>query len=272
MSKRNRKPAAGVAGARGRSVPITIDKPKPWGTIAISVLLAAALIGIIAYAAVNTGSGVRDLLAEEDASFAGITVVDDPTRDHVQGGVDYPGYPGLPPVGGAHNALPQQCGVYTEQIPAEHAIHSMEHGAAWVTYSPDLPEDQVAELADEVDGNPSRLLSPLPGQEAPVVVTAWGRQITAQSAEDDAVGRFLRTYTNGRATPERGAACIGNTTTGSLPVATAPDGAPLPGGAVPGQPAPEGAPAPAPEAEPAPAPEAEPAPAPEGEPAPAPAG
>ena len=228
MSKRNRTPAAGTGGGRGRSVPITIDKPKPWGTIAVGVLLAAALIGIIAYAAANTGSGVRDLLKEEDESFPGITVEASPARDHVQGAVEYPEYPAKPPLGGEHSSLPQQCDVYTEQIPAEHAVHSLEHGAVWVTYNDDLPEDQVSELVDEVEGHPYRLLSPLPEQEAPIVATAWGRQMTFDSADDDDLGRFLRTYTDGRQTPEKGAACVGNTQTGTTPFVVAPEGEPAP--------------------------------------------
>jgi hypothetical protein len=222
MSKRNRTPATSTSGGRARSVPITVDKPKPWGTIAVAVLLAAALIGIIAYAVANTGSGVRDLLAEEDASFTGIRVEDSPARDHVQTAVQYPDYPARPPVGGEHNPLPQQCGVYTEPIPAEHAIHSLEHGAAWITYSPDLPADQVEMLTELVDGNPYAMLSPLEGQESPVVVTAWGRQIERDSAEDDDVRRFVRTYADGRQTPEKGAACAGNSQPGTSPFTAAP--------------------------------------------------
>lgn len=224
MSKRNTKPATSGAAARGRSAPVKVSKPFPWGTVVVSVVLAALLIGLIVYAVRNQGSGVRDLLAEEDASFDGITVVDEPARDHVNGPVDYPDYPAKPPLGGEHNGVPQQCGVYTEQIPAEHAVHSMEHGAAWVTYDPDLPADQIAELTELVEGDPYRLLSPLPGQEAPVIVTAWGRQLEADSATDDDVERFLDVYANGRQTPEKGAQCAGNTTTGTTPVGAAPGG------------------------------------------------
>jgi hypothetical protein len=226
MSKRNRKPAAGATGGRARSVPIQIDKPKPWGTIAVGVVLAAALIGIIVYAVLNTGSGVRDLLAEEDASFEALAVADDPSREHVPGPVEYPDFPARPPMGGEHNSTPQQCGVYTEQIPAEHAVHSLEHGAAWITYSPDLPADQVETLTELVEGEPYGLLSPLPGQESPVVLTAWGRQLAADSADDGEVERFFNTYANGRQTPEKGAPCAGVSATGEVPVTAVPAPAP----------------------------------------------
>lgn len=221
MSKRNRTPATTTAGGRARSAPIKIDKPKPWGTIAVALLLAAALIGIIVYAVFNTGSGVRDLLAEEDASFEGLQVVEDPANNHVAEPVDYPGYPDMPPVGGPHSSLPQQCAVYEEQIPAEHAVHSLEHGAVWVTYSDELADDQVETLVDLVEGDPHRLLSPLPEQESPVVATAWGRQLPFDSADDDKLEDFLQIYTNGRQAPEKGAPCAGNTETGTTPFVAA---------------------------------------------------
>jgi hypothetical protein len=265
MSKRNRQPAATTAGGRARSAPIRIDKPKPWGTIALSAVLALVLVGIIGYAVANTGSGVFD--PDEDFGDR-LARGEDLARDHVAGQVAYEDFPARPPLGGEHNALPQQCGVYDAQIPAEHALHSLEHGAAWITYDPDLPDDQVADLAGRVENSQQRMMSPLPGQESPIVVTAWARQVEAESADDPLVGRFLDRFTNGPLTPERGAACVGNDTTGEVPVDAVPglEGA-VPGleGAVPG---PEGA-VPGPEGA-VPAPEGEPAPAPEGAPAPAP--
>jgi hypothetical protein len=133
-------------------------------------------------------------------------------------------------MGGEHNTVPQQCDVYTEQIPAEHAVHSLEHGATWITYQPDLPDDQVEQLTELAEGNPYRMLSPLPGQESPIMVTAWGRQLPVDSADDGELERFLRAYTDGRQTPEKGAVCAGNPSPGTGPVTLAPEG---------GQPAPE---------------------------------
>src|SRR5262245_10038941 len=44
-----------------------------------------------------------------------------------------------PPIGGAHNVVWQNCGIYEMPIHNEHAVHSMEHGAVWITYRPGLP-------------------------------------------------------------------------------------------------------------------------------------
>ena len=93
----------------------------------------------------------------------------------------------------------------------EHAVHSLEHGAVWVTYRPDLPADQVQALAALVQGNPYRLMSPYPGQTAPVALQAWGRRLDVPSASDPRVQRFLDTYTNGPQTREKGTSSPGST-------------------------------------------------------------
>jgi hypothetical protein len=245
MSKRNRQSADSKAAAR-RSAPVKVNKPFPWGTVLASVVLGALLVGIIAYAVVNQGTAAVNPLAEADRRFDDLITVEDASRNHVNTPVNYADFPSRPPAGGEHNPLPQQCDVYTEQIAAEHAVHSMEHGAVWITYQPELPEDQVETLTDLIDGEQYGLLSPLPGQDAPIVATAWGRQIEAQSADDDAVERFVDVYADGPQTPEKGAACVGNTTTGGALV-TNPDGSiPAPAPEIPASEAPAPAPEPAP--------------------------
>ncbi len=48
-------------------------------------------------------------------------------------------YPQIPPVGGIHNPTWQTCTFYDRPVSSEAAVHSLEHGAIWVTYRPDLP-------------------------------------------------------------------------------------------------------------------------------------
>ena len=213
-----------------RAAPTKVSKPFPWGTVLGSVVLAALLVGVVGYAFANQGEGVRDLVRNPDAAIEGVQVADteDLARDHVAGAVDYPS---VPPNGGAHNSVPQSCAVYDEPIPAEHAVHSLEHGAVWITYNDELAEDQVEVLAGKVEGDPYGLMSPVPDQESPIVLSAWGRTLELDSASDSRIDDFIEAYASGPQTPERGAACIGNTTTGELaaaPVAPAPDASAAP--------------------------------------------
>ena len=205
--------------SRKRPPPTKNSKPFPWVMLAGSVLLGAALLGIIVYAAMNQGKGFEDPVEKADKAFTGIQVSDDLERGHVQGEVDYP----TPvPVGGPHNNVAQQCAVYEEEIAAEHAVHSLEHGAVWITYRPDLPADQVAALSEQVEGNPYGLMSPQPGQTEPILLRAWGRRLSVPNADDGRIGDFVRTYASGPQTPERGAACSGTSATGSSPGGLAP--------------------------------------------------
>jgi hypothetical protein len=197
---------------------VKVQQPKPWGVIAGSAALGVALVALLVYAVLNQGGGVSDLVRDPDNAIEGVVLADEESlgRDHVAGPVDYPQ---LPPPGGDHNGVPQTCDVYSEAIAPEHAVHSLEHGAVWVTYADSVGEDDVSTLEDEVRGDPYRLMSPLPEQESPIVLTAWGRTLEVDSADDERVSQFLRAYTNGPQTPERGAACVGVTTTGPLQAA-----------------------------------------------------
>jgi hypothetical protein len=61
-------------------------------------------------------------------------------REHVDGNVDYPTDP---PIGGDYNEVWANCKFYAEVIPNENAVHSLEHGAVWVAYSPDAPAAEL---------------------------------------------------------------------------------------------------------------------------------
>lgn len=214
MSQRpDRSSASSSGGGRKRTKVTPVKKPFPWGTVAVSAVLGVLLIGILVYAVTNQGSGFVDPLEAADDSVSGVQVDEDQTAQHTPLPVTYEKNP---PTGGNHNATPQNCQVYTQPIASEHAVHSLEHGAVWVTYRPDLPADQVRELTGKVEGDPYRLMSPFPGLDSPVTLQAWGRQLKVKSASDSRVDKFLDAYTNGPQAPERGAVCQGTGATGPL--------------------------------------------------------
>jgi len=167
-----------------------------WIIIAILIVLAIAAFLLIE-------------VVPKTAAVTGVEKFGNLSRDHVTGPVDYPQ---VPPVGGAHNAVWENCGVYDQPVPKEMAVHSMEHGAVWITYQPDLPADQVQQLRDLVRGKSYVLLSPwtdTPPLPSPVVASAWGLQLKVDSASDPRLPQFIRNYANGTQTPEPGALCSG---------------------------------------------------------------
>ncbi|MEU0603297.1 DUF3105 domain-containing protein [Streptomyces sp. NPDC006393] len=130
------------------------------------------------------------------------------SRNHVTTPVAYPMHP---PVGGDHNPVWLNCNgdVYTEPVKDENAVHALEHGAVWVTYTGKAAESDVAALAAKVKKTPYTLMSPYENQQAPLMLSAWGHQLTVKSASDPAVDKFFATYVQGSQTPEPGASCTG---------------------------------------------------------------
>lgn len=116
-------------------------------------------------------------------------------------------YKETPAVGGEHFAAWQNCGFYDVPVRNEHAVHSMEHGAVWLAYRPDLPADQVATLAGYAQRTPYVLVSPVPGLTDDVVATAWNRQLVMDGVDDKRIALFISEFASGPQTPEPGAPC-----------------------------------------------------------------
>jgi hypothetical protein len=139
-------------------------------------------------------------------------------HNHVTGPVTYSV---TPPVGGDHNAVWMNCGVYDKPVPSERAVHNLEHGAVWITYSPSLPASEVSQLrsffARQTVLNPggaggSRYidLTPYPGLPSPIVATAWGFQLRLTSPSDPRLQQFVGKFrASPQYTPEYGAPCTG---------------------------------------------------------------
>ncbi|MEU7579173.1 DUF3105 domain-containing protein [Streptomyces sp. NPDC041068] len=127
-------------------------------------------------------------------------------RTHVTKDVDYPM---TPPVGGDHHQAWMNCNgdVYEKELREVNAVHSLEHGAVWVTYNDKAKPADVKKLAAKVRATPYSLMSPVEDQKDPVMLTAWAHQRTVSGADDPKVKEFFSTYVQGKQTPEPGAAC-----------------------------------------------------------------
>lgn len=154
--------------------------------VLLGSILVAALLGFVAW------PYLRQAASGLPAEVEFIEVC--PTGQHVGGNIDYDQDLGTPPAGGPHNPVWQNCGFYDEPIRDENAVHSLEHGAVWITYQSDLPEDELERLSDLTQSNSCVLVSPYADQDAPVVATAWGIQRRLGSAEDTELERFIELY------------------------------------------------------------------------------
>ena len=178
------------------------------GLIVAASVAAIALVGGGSWAIIgSSGSGTS---TQHKVALTGLKTYPRLARDHVTGTVVYPQ---TPPVGGKHSAIWQNCGVYTAPVHNENAVHSLEHGAMWITYRPDLPAAEIATIVNDVSGQPYGLVSPYPGLPSPIVATAWGVQLKLSSASDPRLKSFVETYKSGSHAPEPGGECTGGTGT-----------------------------------------------------------
>ena len=170
--------------------------------IGLAVLAFLAGFGALVWYDSNQSSGPPDGVQEFD--------VESGVSNHTQDPVDYEQ---TPPVGGAHNPIWQNAAFYEEPVQNETAVHTLEHGAVWIAYSPDLPQDQKDRIREIVEGRDCLMASPypdLPGG-SPIVASAWGNQLSFESADDQALDDFVQYFRRGPQTPEPNATCTGGT-------------------------------------------------------------
>lgn len=179
-----------------------------FGTTAI---VAVAIIGGTAWAIVQQDDGgegsIGRLEPDSDQGIDGLQSAEVTARDHVDGEVDYPE---SPPVGGNHWNVWQNCGFYDEPIDDENGVHSLEHGAVWITYQDSLADGQVDNLRQLTTPGNFVLVTPHDDIGSPVVASAWGYQLKLDSADDPRLQEFLDTFVQGPQTLEN-ASCDGGT-------------------------------------------------------------
>jgi hypothetical protein len=175
-------------------------------TIAIVASLVAAAVVVAAVVTVvvirrqQGGPSTAEAAAARNSTVQTFKVESGHTTSPVR-------YPQTPPAGGRHHPQWQNCGVYDEPVKSENAVHSMEHGAVWITYDPGLSSGDVDKLRAAVRGMDYVLLSPYDGLPTPVVASAWGKQQRFTGASDTRLTGFLRSHVKGPQTPEPGAPC-----------------------------------------------------------------
>ncbi|GGN84704.1 membrane protein [Streptomyces albiflavescens] len=182
-------------------------------TITASVVVVAGLVvgGVVL---VKSQSDKNDTASDSKASSGHFVAGADGvntwkgtlSRNHVTKTVTYPMEP---PVGGDHNQVWMNCNgdVYTKAINNMNAVHSLEHGAVWVTYNSKASDADVKALAAKVKKTPYTLMSPVEDQKDPIMLSAWGKQRTVTAASDPNVDKFFAEFVQGKQTPEPGAAC-----------------------------------------------------------------
>jgi Protein of unknown function (DUF3105) len=224
-AKKAGAPAKKAGGGKGKKpiTPVKVNAGRPWGAILLFAAVGAIALGIIGFGAFAVFQNSKSW-EDRAAAISGIKNYrkSDPKmlkyEKHEYGSLKYTV---APPVGGTHNPNWQRCqgDVYNAPIASEHAVHSMEHGAVWITYQPDLAKSEVDKLAKKVKGHDYMLMSPFPGLDKKISVQTWGYQLKVDSASDKRIDEFVSALRE-KSAPEQGATCTAGsyiTETGTTP-------------------------------------------------------
>jgi len=229
--------ASGKSTKKGRTPAPVVSRRQgiPWLTI-IAVVAVVALAGgifLVVYNKTQEKNAAADALApwtptvdnpDPSTKIPGIYVgANTPaTTDTPASYVDYKAaihvsadqrvaYNRFPPVGGPHDGTWANCNgiVYTTAVRNENMVHTLEHGAVWITYNPDtISSSDLDILKSLVQGQPYTTLSPYPGLDSTVSLQAWAHQLKVDSASDERVKEFITALRQNRwVYPETGATC-----------------------------------------------------------------
>jgi hypothetical protein len=135
----------------------------------------------------------------------GIEVYPATTNRTVKGSIRYDRQP---PTNGDHAPLWLNCGFYERPVQNRFAVHSMDHGVVWITYRPDLPSGQLDKLRSYGEED-YVIVSPYPGQDAPVIATSWRVQLELDGAGDPRLRKFVEGFRISEIAPLSGNRCVG---------------------------------------------------------------
>jgi hypothetical protein len=182
------------------------------------LVIAAISYGSIALDALLPSDAERELAAftpsaerpDPATAIPGVVVQEICGGEHVAA-ADRPDDRTEPPVGGPHPERWAACSgvAYPDPVRDAEAVHSLEHGAVWITYDPARTSAVVLQaLTGRVTGEPYLLLSPYPGRDTPLSLQAWGHQLALETPEDPRFEQFIQALRNNPYTPpEPGGGC-----------------------------------------------------------------
>ncbi len=209
-------------GGKGRTRPqqAVVAKPKPWGLIAAAVAVVVFAAAVIGYAVIKVDESNADQVTAADQIQGVQTFEYAAGQQHVTENVSYDENP---PVGGPHDAYWADCTgtVYDIDIRHENAVHSLEHGAVWITYDPDAASrSDIDTLTSLVKDSGSYLLmSPYTGLATasdlatPISLESWNHRLAVDSADDPRIQQYIDFFRQGTESdgtslyPEVGASC-----------------------------------------------------------------
>jgi hypothetical protein len=127
-------------------------------------------------------------------------------RYHIDFGESHPKYNSVPATSGWHYAQPNApvaWGVYDEFLPDEVLLHNLEHGGIGLHYNcPNGCPELASQLAEFASKYPKIVVSPYPGIETRIALTAWTYLDKFDEFDAERITDFIEAHINSPESPE----------------------------------------------------------------------
>lgn len=178
------------------------------------ITAAVAVVALVVTVVVTTPQPAPS--AQYAGGGTGVVVEGTQTFDNRARHVETPvTYAETPPTGGDHASAWLNCGVYTQPVPSENAVHALEHGAIWVTHSPSMTEEDRLALRAFLPST-HVIMSPFEGLPSPIVLSGWNVQLQLDTVTDERIPAFFEANWKSNSVPEPGALCTSGVTAPGL--------------------------------------------------------
>ena len=169
----------------------------------LTATLVKVIIGLVIIAVVG---GIGYLIATSDPESSSKYLLGEEIPElgasHVSQGERVTTYNSNPPTSGPHWGSPAECKIYNEEVPDESVLHSLEHGAVWVTYKNKDDVNLADSLSSLVEQNPGKIiLSPRAANDSEIALASWGRLLTLEEFDESQITEFIKSNRNNAPEP-----------------------------------------------------------------------
>jgi hypothetical protein len=162
----------------------------------IWIVIIIALIAFIAWRiAAPKPERIEPAVLEEGTELGEVFSIQ--AVSHFNRNADHEAYNSNPPTGGPHEFDAPTPGYYKNGLRDEEAVHGLEHGYIWISYTSAVDEETFDKLRAIQKRNPgSVMLSPRDGNDSPIVLASWGRLLNMDEFDEATINTYIKNYIN----------------------------------------------------------------------------
>jgi hypothetical protein len=178
-----------------------LQKFAAWAVVAAMVLFAGGGILVYFFEARRQPPAARSDVSRDEV-LARVQTFPDQGVNHIPDGTKINSYNSNPPTSGPHYAKPADWGIYDTELPDERLVHNLEHCGIWISYRPDISEEEKAKIVAYAKGFPTKIIvTPRAKNDAAISLAAWRHLLTMDQFSEREADIFISAFLN-KAGPE----------------------------------------------------------------------